>query len=193
MEMTKEHLKQAAALLEVDVPTIMAVDTVESSGKGFLKSKKIKIKFEGHKFYVYAKKRDSLSKKYPTLCYPDFTQRFSPPNSEDEYRRFSQAFALDPEAAMMATSWGKFQMMGFNYKIVGFETVGDMVDYLKKGEAEQLEVFCRFLLAEGLHEYLQAEDYASFARAYNGPAYKTNKYDTKIKMYVTKYRRTYVP
>jgi glutathione synthase/RimK-type ligase-like ATP-grasp enzyme len=42
----------------------------------------------------------------------------------------------------MATSWGKFQMMGFNYKIVGFETVGDMVDYLKKGEAEQLEVFC---------------------------------------------------
>jgi hypothetical protein len=39
MEMTKEHLKQAAALLEVDVPTIMAVDTVESSGKG-LRSKR---------------------------------------------------------------------------------------------------------------------------------------------------------
>lgn len=193
MEMTKEHLKQAAALLEVDVPTIMAVDTVESSGKGFLRSKRIKIKFEGHKFFKYAKNRDSLRKKHPTICYPDFTQRFSPSDSEEEYRRFSQAFQLDPEAAMMATSWGKFQMMGFNYKIVGFESVGDMVDYLKKGEAEQLEVFCRFLLSEGLHIYLQREDYESFARGYNGPAYKVNKYDSKIKMYVTKYRRTYVP
>ncbi|MGI6222988.1 MAG: N-acetylmuramidase domain-containing protein [Prevotella sp.] len=35
---------------------------------------------------------------------------------------------------------------------------------------------------------LQSHDWASFARLYNGPGYKSNKYDTKVKLYYEAYK-----
>ncbi|OOV89142.1 hypothetical protein MF4836_34345 [Pseudomonas sp. MF4836] len=45
------------------------------------------------------------------------------PYGRPQYERLITAYRLDEEAALQACSWGKFQIMGFNYRAAGFDSV----------------------------------------------------------------------
>jgi len=73
-----------------------------------------------------------------------------------------------------------FQIMGFNHKSCGEESVGSFVESMCESESKQLILSGRFIRQAGMLPALQAKDWKEVARRYNGPAYAQNKYDEKL-------------
>ena len=182
--LTKHDYETAAASLNASVPAIMAVADVESAGAGFLDDGRVRLLFERHKFRKFTGGR--FDQTHPQLSNekPGGYAHDGPDEGRDsgaeEYARFSEAFRLDAVAAMKACSWGKFQIMGYNHLAAGFATVGEFVDAMKVSEGEQLKAFVSVVKAWGLADELRNRQWARFAAAYNGPAYRRNAYDTKM-------------
>ena len=167
---------------------IRAIFTVEAGGKsGFLKEdENIPVTLEeGHIFYKYLKQKgknaDDIASRYPSICYPKWTKIFYKTGLK-EYDRYLLAKSIDEECAMMATSWGMGQVMGFNYKAVGYPDVKSMVDSMYVSERDQLLAMLRFIKSNNkMYTALKEEDWETFAKLYNGSGYKENKYDEKLK------------
>lgn len=174
--LTDEGILSAAKYLGVEPATIRAVAEVESAGDGFLPDGRPKILFERHKFHKFTKGEYDAS-------HPDISAKTAGgygAGGAHQWKRFSEAMELDPEAAMKSASWGKFQIMGFNHKAAGFDTVDDFVDAMKASEDEQLKAFVQYIKSNLLDGELKNHDWAGFARQYNGADYKINRYDTKL-------------
>lgn len=97
-----------------------------------------------------------------------------------EYERLGRAITLDRDAALRSASWGAFQIMGNNYTLCGFASAEDFVKAMVSGTPAQLDAFVSFIRKTGLADELIRADWAGFARGYNGPAYKVNKYDDRL-------------
>lgn len=106
---------------------------------------------------------------------------------EKEYERLNKAKKIHLSAALESASWGIFQIMGYHYKKVGYNSVGDYVKAMNKSERFHLMAFGKFIKSEGLVKHLKSKDWTKFARGYNGPGYKKNKYDKKIAAAYKKY------
>ena len=171
---------QAAELLGVEPAAVKAIIRVESAGRGYLKDGRVVILFERHKFYDLLPKSlaHETAAKYPNICNPKSGGYYG---KAGEYSRFNLAFSIDKECAMKSASWGLFQIMGFNHVAAGYATVGEFVDAMKESEGKQLLAFANFIKAhKTMHLALQKQDWATFAKLYNGPAYKKNNYDSKL-------------
>ena len=173
------------ALLEVEPAAVKAVIQVESAGAGYLNEpqQRVKILFERHIFARLLKERDSTA--YTAACSeaPHICQN-APGGYKGgvaEYPRLARAMMYHHEAAMESASWGLFQIMGFNYKQAGFDSIHTFVDAMKESEGQQLTAFARFVKADkAMHAALKKHDWAAFAKRYNGPAYQKNNYDAKL-------------
>lgn len=185
--------QEAATLLKCDVPAIKAVAEVESRGDGFLSDGRVKILFEGHKFYKYTK--GAYAQFHPAICYQKWTKAFyaKGPNADvrgaGELARLDEAIALDRSAALMSASYGKFQIMGFNYEVCGFSTVEDFYAAMQLSEGEHLKAFGKFITGNSLDGALRNHQWAKLAAGYNGPSYKENKYDEKLAAAFVKYSK----
>ena len=173
---------RAAEELGVDVATVKAVTQVEAAGSGFQSDGRIKILFEGHKFWeelnkIYGNAKLKETPDTADILYEKWTKKYY---RQDQHDRLHRASLIHKEAAERSTSWGMFQIMGFNHLVCGFAEVGSFVRFNKQNEGNQLLCFVRFCLGNHLHTFLQQKDWGGFARRYNGPAYKKNKYDTKL-------------
>lgn len=173
--LTLKALQEAADELGVELAAIRAVDEIESRGAGFTSDGKVKVLFERHKFHEFTNGKFDAT-------HPNLSNRKAGGygSSKSQYGRFSDAFALDPEAAMKSASWGRYQIMGFNHQWAGFTTVGAFVDAMKVSEDEHLKAFVNLIRVWGLTQELKERNWASFARQYNGPKFKQNKYDEKL-------------
>lgn len=184
MLLTNEYIDEKAIENGLAPASVKAVIKVESSGRGFYRDKKPTILFEGHKFWGQLLSKGFDPEEFvegnEDIVYRIWTKRYYSRNSRKEYSRLSRAIAIDEESALKSASWGMFQIMGFNYKSAGFETVYDFVEYIKVSEKNQLEAFFTFLKKGGCFKYLESRDWAKFARCYNGSAYKKNGYDSKL-------------
>lgn len=99
----------------------------------------------------------------------------------NEWLAFNDAFRINPNGAMESTSIGMMQIMGFHYKLLGFNSVGAMWDFAKVSEANQIELGIRFIKANPkLDKALKNKDWKTFAYYYNGAGYRMNQYDTKL-------------
>ena len=87
---------------------------------------------------------------------------------------------MNPNAALQSASWGIGQIMGENFSAAGFPDVETMVAAMVDSENAQLDAFRSFLQSNRLSGPLQAHDWASFARGYNGPNFAMNQYDTQF-------------
>lgn len=172
----------AAKRLGVPVSVVKAVALVESSGKGFLDDGRCVIRFEPHIFSFQTGHK--YDKTHPQLSNPVFS-----PERFGSWAIYEQAAALDMSAAMKSTSWGAFQIMGFNFAACGFKSVIEFVAAQCKSEAAQLDAFLSFCEANGLVLHLRNRDWASFAAKYNGAAYKVNRYDQRIAEAVARFEK----
>lgn len=99
--------------------------------------------------------------------------------------RLAWARRINPEAANMATSFGHFQIMGFNFKSAGYGSVAEFVEAMREPE-EQVRAFVRLVIAQGLDDALRRKDWTAFAKGYNGknyrgdPATKEDDYDWRL-------------
>ncbi len=176
---------------QLEPAQIKAVHEVESNGRGFSNGR-LKILFEGHVFWKELRKRGinptALRSGNENILYPSY---FSPNPfyRENQYQRLNKAKAIHEEAALCASSWGLFQIMGYHYADMGFASAADMITYLEQGEAAHLEIFGRFLQKNNILDALRASRWADFARKYNGSSYKSNRYDTKLQTAYLKFKR----
>lgn len=178
--LSQQDFSLAANLLDVDLAAVYAVTSVESAGRGFLPSGHPVILFERHHFYKNcAPEKQALAKNYPNLYNQNAGGYVG---GEGEVKRYYAALKIDRNAANLATSWGLFQIMGFNFKAAGFDNVGDFVSAMFVSEAEQLKAFANFVINnKSMHKALKNHDWTAFAKAYNGQKYSQNKYDFKLK------------
>ena len=174
--------QQLVARLQVELAALKAMAEVESSGSGFLAApdRRPKILFEGHVFHRLTAGR--YSDEHPDISHPKWDRKRYAGSLAGEWKRLQKAAALQQTAALQSASWGAFQIMGFNYALCGFDSVGQFVEGQSSGAAGQLEAFANLLSRPGspLIQPLRRRDWAAFASLYNGPGYLKNQYDTKI-------------
>ncbi len=154
---TNNDLANAASKLGCEVAVIRAIDEVESNGQGF-KDGRIVIRFETKVF-----------QKYTGVTINGSGQS-----------AYEKAYKVNPRYALMSTSWGRYQIMGFNFNTCGFSSVEAFVATMKTGELAQLDAFIAFVVANQLTDELRKHDWAGFAKVYNGADYAKKGYHTKL-------------
>lgn len=186
-KLTNEMIKDLANRLGIEPALLKAVQIVEAAGRdGFLSDGRPQILFEGHIMYKeFHKKfpdRDLayLCKKFSMVFYPkwDKSKYFG---GLGEYKRLELAREIDEECALKATSWGMFQIMGFNHNLCGCKDVFDFVHKMSESHEKQLELMYYFMNNSGCLKELKEKDWAGFAKKYNGPGYAQNAYDQKLR------------
>lgn len=176
---SEKKFQEVAKLLNCKVAAIKAVDFVESTGGGFLASGEVKILFEPHIFWKELRKLD-ITPKVSKICYPVWgTQPYGSINIQHD--RLNEATKINREAALMSCSWGRFQIMGFNFKACGCKTLQEFLNKMYESEEAQLDLFANYIKTVFLDDELRGLDWKGFARGYNGPAYAKNQYDIKLK------------
>jgi RHS repeat-associated protein len=169
-----------ASKLGIDPAVAQAVATVESSGDGFYKNGDVKVRFEGHKFKKYLKINGhdlaKLAENNSDIIY-SYEEGKKKKHGPDQ---LSRAESIDKESAMLSTSYGAFQIMGFNYEACGYKNVTDFVNDQSSYEG-QVNAFLNFVSNNPtLLKALKDKDFTTFAKYYNGSSYKDNKYDEKM-------------
>jgi len=168
----------AATRLGCEVAAIKAVSQVETGiGGSWTANGRPVILFERHYFSRLSNREfDASHSDISTPTYGGYG-----PTSR-QHDRLRRAAVLNEEAALKSASWGGYQIMGANYASAGFATVAAFVSAQMESERRQLDAFVAVVLAN--RTWLSAirdKDWAAFARGYNGPKYRENSYDTKMK------------
>lgn len=193
--LSEEDLEIAAERLDVDLATIKAVNEVESKGTGFIGDKP-KILFEGHVFWRQLKLHDInpwdyKSKLFDNVLY-ESSDRTKYIGGIREHDRLETAMQIHKGAALESASWGLFQIMGFHWEDLGYESADEFVKKMYQDEAQHLIAFVKFIESNGLASYLKEQDWKGFAKRYNGPAYKSNRYDSRLKTAYEKYKNMHI-
>jgi len=166
---------------------IHAVIDVECAGSGFDKKGRPRILFERHWFHRLLEGDERIRAVEQGLAVPGWSRATY---NRDQYAILEQAIAINEEAALKSASWGMGQIMGFNHKAAGFDTVGQMVTAFMESEANQLEGMISFIRSNNLDDELRRHDWAGFARGYNGSGYRANRYDEKLAAAYRKWSKT---
>lgn len=172
-------IPRIAKTINVSEDDVHTVVEVETAGGGFDSDGRPRILFEPHKFYANlpTSKREATveaglaAPRWGAIPYGKFSA---------QYPRLAKAMAIDVEAALKSCSWGASQILGENHKMIGFDTVDAMVLAFMDDEDNHIEGMAAFIIAAGIDDDLRAHNWATFARVYNGPGYKKNKYDVKL-------------
>lgn len=182
---SSDDYQAAAWLLACDVAAIKAVAQVEAGAEGaFLDTGEPVILFERHKFHRYTDGRFAGARA-PGL--PAAVSLLSSPKAGGygavgiQHRKLAAAVLLDREAALRATSWGLFQVLGDNYAACGYDSVQRLVTAAYRGVSDHLRMFTQFIRHDSrLVDAIRDHDWPGFAAIYNGPAYAINEYDRKM-------------
>lgn len=122
------------------------------------------------------------------------------------YLRLINAYRLDPGAALKSCSWGKFQIMGENHQLCDRDSVEKFVGKMCQSEHAQIDLLAAFIRgkprawkdpknkAQGkeisLWDAVKTRNWAAIAFNYNGPDYKTHRYDEKLRAAYEEYSKT---
>lgn len=181
-KVTRADIIAAAERINVAPAQIKALSDVESPKGGFNPDGTPKILFERHKYWQaltqrnWITKRNEMSLDYPDICHKSAGAY----NLRPQYNKLEIAATLNWDAAHESASFGFGQVMGFNWRKLGYESVRDFVTQMYESEGAQLDAVCRYIKATGLDAALRRKDWAAFAEGYNGSDYKRNDYDNRM-------------
>ena len=150
--LTEQDFIDAAGKLDCEVAVIKSICAVEAPKGGFLPDGRPTLLFERH---VFSKRTGG---KYDA-SHPDISNK-KPGGyigGAAEHNRMDQAACLNKDAALMSASWGKFQIMGFNYDQCGFATIQSFVNAMYKDERSQLDAFVEFMLNNNMIDSLRSQ------------------------------------
>lgn len=171
------NLIEAAKERKIEPELLLALEEIESAGEGFLPTREPKILFEAHIFSKLT--GGKWDKDRPNISSAKWNKDLYT-GGRGEHRRLAAAAALDREAALQSASWGAFQVLGANWKDLGYDSVQDLVNDAYSIDG-QVRMFLRYVDSKkGLLEALQKKEFKKIAELYNGPRYAENKYDIKI-------------
>ncbi|WDF72882.1 N-acetylmuramidase domain-containing protein [Novosphingobium sp. KACC 22771] len=173
----EEGMVEFAARLGVSVRQLAAVAKVEAGGSGFDAAGRPKILFERHKFHQFTGGRYSV-------------RPFSNPQpggyDQSSWDKLLDAIATgEVDAAFMACSWGKFQVMGQYWRDFTYASPYALAISTVASEVGHYRLLVSYIEANRLQKAMAAlsvdpEACRAFARAYNGPNYAQFNYHTKL-------------
>jgi len=172
LALSSDGLATVASDLGVHAPEIWAVLTIETNGCGYLPDRRPQIRYERHIFHRLTQGQFDADADISNRSLGGYGLTGS-----QEYDRLAAAMAKDRIAALESASWGLGQIMGENFAAAGFQGVEEMVAAMLQSEDAQLVAMGDFLAATKLRASLQAHDWTTFARGYNGPNFAINRYD----------------
>lgn len=166
--LTESDWADAAERLGTDVSAIKTVAHVESASDPFLPDGRPAILFERH---VFSRLTDHLfDRTYSDLSARNWEAGTYGAGGAHQWERLDAAARLDATAALESASYGRFQIMGFNYRAAGYHSAAAFVLAMHHSEQRQLDAFVSFIQNNrAAHTALRRHDWDSFARAYNGP------------------------
>lgn len=179
-----EAVRKEAKKRNIPLANALACVQVESGGTLFAnvngKSEPI-IRWEGHYFDRLVKPTLRERARNAGLASPHVGGIKNPTSQSDRYNKLLlRAVAMDREAAYASASYGGPQIMGANAKGLGYNSAEDFYFRMRSGVEAQIEAMFLFIDHNGLTDELQRGDFAGFARVYNGPKFKANRYDEKL-------------
>ena len=155
---------------------LWAVIAVETDGVGFFPDGKPAILFERHIFHQ--KTDGAWDKKYPEIS--NSVRGGYGASGQHQYTKLKLAYECNPDAALESASWGIGQVMGEHWKALGYPSVQDFVEKMCLSEGAQLDAMARFIQWQSLQRFLEKQDWAGFARRYNGSQYGVKHYDVQL-------------
>jgi hypothetical protein len=171
------NYQQAAQRLNCKPAYIKAFAEVEASGAGFDNGRP-KILFEPHRFSKLTKHQ--FDKTNPKISYPIWGMRPYPKSIDDRYTQLLEAVGLDPWAGFQACSYGKFQILGENFRDCGFDTPWGFAFNQSYDEINQLRAFESFITRSGIIQPLRLGLWETVACQYNGTGFRLSHYDEKL-------------
>lgn len=187
-KMDVDILNELAKQFDIEPALLLAVQLVEvgESNRGFFSDGRPVVLFEGH--IMYKELKIEFGKEFADECalkYPDIVQkrwdRSKYLGSIKEWDRLELATTINEECAYKSASWGIFQIMGFNYSSCGCSCIHEFVYKMSKSWLDQFKLGLHFMYNTGCLKLLKAHDWEGFARKYNGPSFKENAYDQKLR------------
>jgi len=162
---------------------LAAIAEVESGGRVLAKVNdraEPLIRYEGHYFYRQLGTLKRNRAVAAGLAHPIAGRVRNPLSQTARWALLARACEVDRPAALCSCSWGVGQVMGIHWRWLEFASIDAFVAQARSGPAGQVAIMARFIRAAGLLGLIAARDWAGFARAYNGPGYRANRYDEKI-------------
>jgi hypothetical protein len=191
-QLTEADFERVAQELGVEVSAIKAIATTESGGKrGFSADGRPIIRFELHVFHGHSRVGTGgrFGPTHPHLSQssPALGEGYHLPYGQStEWNMMYEAMLLRDNdgnqrfAAWKSASWGMFQVMGFNFKEVGWQDIESFVRDMCQSELHHLRAFAGAARAAHLVPLFKAHNWAKIAEAYNGKKYKENNYDVNL-------------
>jgi murein DD-endopeptidase MepM/ murein hydrolase activator NlpD len=201
-------LERLGGMLNIPVDGIVAAITAESGGNAFGPDGRMIIRFENHIFWRYwgEKNPDMFNRHFqmdtssPKNSWKGHKFRLNPESpwgdfhgsQKAEWDVFNFARGLDETAAMSSISMGAPQIMGFNFKRLGYESVQRMFEYFARSAHAQILAMFDFVKGPNSSSpaitALQTRDYLTFASIYNGPG-NAQTYQDIIQRYSDAFNR----
>lgn len=176
-------IAQIAADLVVDARALRAIVRVESAGEGLVDGRPL-IRLEVHHLWdlVPRELQPAVDERFHVggprpqdghIWRPTSGSAWTPlhqPGQDGQRREWAAllvARTIHQAAADEATSWGCGQVLGENWRELGYP---DLAAFLRDqgDEAGQLRTMARFLVAHGLEAALRSRDWWTCAQVYNG-------------------------
>ena len=176
-------INQLAIEKNIEPEALLAIAEVESAGRIFAKingRNEPLIRFEGHYFYRLlptAKRNIAVTRG---LASSSAGRIKNPYTQAARWRLLKKCEAIDRDAALQSVSWGIGQVMAIHWRWLGYASVDALVAAVRSGVEGQVALMLRYIEKAKLTEFIEQHDWAAFARAYNGPAYKRLGYHLKI-------------
>ena len=191
--------------LGIEVEIALAVICVESGGSGFSRDGKMIIRFENHVFNTYYGAKSEANKKEYDKHFSFNTKKtredhkYREKASDDwktchtgqasEWEAFNIARKIAEKEAMYSISMGAPQVMGFNFKSIGYTSVKDMFDSFSKDIRYHILALFDFCTAKSQRvQYLLTRDFLSFAKEYNGLT-APEQYEKKLEEYYNIFKK----
>ena len=180
----KAYIGTLAELLSVDEKALQAVMAIESGGRSFENGKPI-IRFELHIFFskLNDEEKELATKNFRILSsMPKWNNaaheinfgnnvwnKIHTGSQSDEWNAINIASLTNKEIALQSCSIGAFQIMGFHFESLYYQSAEDMYHGFAVSEAVQAWGFVCFILNnKAMLRALQQKNYVEFARFYNG-------------------------
>ncbi|MDE5968616.1 MAG: N-acetylmuramidase family protein [Muribaculaceae bacterium] len=192
--LTDDDYREVAKMMGVEVAAIKAVVDIETGKKsiGFYETGKPLINFDLSIYRARARRHGvdlaAAQRQSPEIFRSPNIKKYGSQQLAQQ-ARLDQAIAINEESALEGTFWGMFQIGGFNWQLVGCESVQEFVELMSRSERDQLELFARYCQARDLTKYIKARNWAAFSLRYNGQAYAAQGYHTKMAESYHKYKR----
>lgn len=183
MKASDNDIKDLAESYGIPAAALFAIREIEAPRGPFDIQGRPTILFEPHKFYAHltarklipqrnrAVKEKLASKSQGAIPYGTYAS---------QYTKLEKAIKIDEQSALLSCSWGSPQILGENHALVGYSAVEHMISDFCRAENLQIIAMCNFIKHVGLIGAIKSNDWAKFARNYNGPAYAKNRYDKKL-------------